>query len=273
MPYFPGVIDVFGRPFHFFGLFASLGLLAAIWIMYAQLESSGLREKARHTVVWGIVGSAFLGSHLMSLLFYYPETLSSRDWLAFVSFWSRMSSLGGFFGGVIGLVIVSRCLHLATPKILDFAIISAVPGFVIARLGCTLAHDHLGHLSDFVLAVHYPGGSRHNLGFYEFLFNLFVLLPAVLYLRRQKLSPGAIAVTVCLLYSPVRFALDFLRATDIPFPDARYWGLTPAQYGCIVFMVVGLYFGLKIRQLRLRGLPAAESSQPPGGSIEKRARK
>ena len=40
--------------------------------------------------------------------------------------------------------------------------------------------------------------------------------------------------------SPVRFALDFLRATDLPGADPRYFGLTPAQYGSVACFGAGV---------------------------------
>jgi phosphatidylglycerol---prolipoprotein diacylglyceryl transferase len=36
-----------------------------------------------------------------------------------------------------------------------------------------------------------------------------------------------------LMYCPVRFGLDFLRATDVARPDQRYAGMTPAQWACL----------------------------------------
>jgi phosphatidylglycerol:prolipoprotein diacylglycerol transferase len=47
-------------------------------------------------------------------------------------------------------------------------------------------------------------------------------------------------------YAPFRFFLDFLRADQvakrvIPTPDARYAGLTPAQWFCIAFFMAGIY--------------------------------
>jgi phosphatidylglycerol:prolipoprotein diacylglycerol transferase len=40
-----------------------------------------------------------------------------------------------------------------------------------------------------------------------------------------------------MLYAPVRFLLDGLRNVDLEHQDARYLGLTPAQYFC-----VGMFF-------------------------------
>ena len=46
---------------------------------------------------------------------------------------------------------------------------------------------------------------------------------------------------LALLYGSGRFALDFLRASDLPYVDARYLGLTPAQYGAALLVLWGIY--------------------------------
>ena len=54
-------------------------------------------------------------------------------------------------------------------------------------------------------------------------------------------SRSVLYVTLLTLaYAPVRFGLDFLRATDVPEPDARYFGLTPAQWGCVLVLFAGI---------------------------------
>ena len=74
-------------------------------------------------------------------------------------------------------------------------------------------------------------GVRHDLGLYDavVLFGCAVLLFAV---ARRGLLPGRLLALLALVYGTCRFFLDFLRATDVPYADARYLGLTPAQYFC-----------------------------------------
>ena len=50
---------------------------------------------------------------------------------------------------------------------------------VFGRLGCTLVHDHVGSRSEFLLAIRFPDGARHDLGLYELLYTVAVLVPAV----------------------------------------------------------------------------------------------
>ncbi len=65
--------------------------------------------------------------------------------------------------------------------------------------------------------------------------------------RPEKRFPlGTYTVILALAYSPVRFALDFLRVGEGDEGDVRYGALTFAQYACIAFFGLGLYFAWKI---------------------------
>jgi phosphatidylglycerol---prolipoprotein diacylglyceryl transferase len=123
-----------------------------------------------------------------------------------------------------------------------------VIGWVFGRLGCTLVHDHLGTPSEFVLAVRFPNGPRHDLGLYEFLYTVVVLVPAVFVLARRPRPPGTSVAVLALLYAPARFLLEFLRQTDLPGAKVRHRGLTVAQYGSIVLAGIGIGLAMRIRR-------------------------
>ena len=60
----------------------------------------------------------------------------------------------------------------------------------------------------------------------------FLMVPAFLVLDRKPRPTPFFLVVFPLFYVPARFFLDFLR-----IGDARYFGLTPAQYaGIAVFL-------------------------------------
>ncbi len=114
-------------------------------------------------------------------------------------------------------------------------------GWFFGRMGCFSAHDHPGHKTAFFLSVNYKylGGPRHDLGLDEALWALAMTILFLL-LSRKKRALGTYVALLTLCYAPVRFALDFLRATDLPGADPRYAGLTPAQYGSIVCFGAGV---------------------------------
>ena len=113
-------------------------------------------------------------------------------------------------------------------------------GWFFGRCGCAVVHDHIGRSSDFFLAVDFPSlGPRFELGLYEAAWTL--VIAAVFWWSGRKIrAPGFFVVTWCLLYAPVRFGLDFLRATDLDGSDPRYHGLTAGQWGCIVMLIAGI---------------------------------
>ncbi|MBU1613107.1 prolipoprotein diacylglyceryl transferase, partial [Patescibacteria group bacterium] len=114
-------------------------------------------------------------------------------------------------------------------------------GWGIGRIGCFFIHDHIGKLSNFFLAVDFsfvvPYGARHDLGLYDSLLGFLLFIVFILLSKKLiRLWAGLVAVWSFVCYAIVRFFLDFLRATDLDYIDARYAGLTPAQWGSIIFL-------------------------------------
>jgi phosphatidylglycerol---prolipoprotein diacylglyceryl transferase len=74
------------------------------------------------------------------------------------------------------------------------------------------------------------------------------MVPIVLWLARKPRPWGFFMAVVPIAYAPVRFGLDFLRATDAQGGDVRYFGLTPGHYAAIAMLVAGI--GVAIRVAR-----------------------
>jgi phosphatidylglycerol:prolipoprotein diacylglycerol transferase len=187
---------------------------------------------------WALV-PGFALAHLVALLPHvgHPGDLSVG---VVLRFWNGMSSFGGFAGALLGLWLRFRREPAVLLTLAEVLAPALVVGWVFGRLGCTLVHDHIGALSSFPLAIQFPGGARHDLGFYELLYTVLVLLPALIVLLRRERPPGAIIAWLALLYAPARFLGEFLRNDDLPNADLRYAGLTLAQVACIVLLGVGI---------------------------------
>lgn len=85
----------------------------------------------------------------------------------------------------------------------------------------------------------------HDLGLYECAFLALVLVPLFRYWDRRPHATGFFLAAFAAVYLPVRFYLDTLRVSD-----ARYLGLTPAQWvAALIF--ASLPFAV-IRHRRLR---------------------
>lgn len=196
------------------------------------------------------VVASMICAHLVHVLFYHPEELS-RPW-SLVMIFSGMSSTGGMTGAAIAVVIYLKRKRLPVWAYADVLIFGFFHAWFFGRMGCALVHDHPGRLTDFFLAVKFPFGKRHDLGLYEFLLCAF-WIPLVRYIGRENSltspPPGTMLAIMSIAYAVPRFFLDTLRATDTPYHDARYFGLTFAQYACIVCMLVSARLFVKLKAM------------------------
>lgn len=221
-----------------FGLLVATGVYVGAWAALRQARRVGLDEGRMVSFITWVVGVGFLLAHLLEVLFCRPDRILD-DPLVLLRLWDGISSFGGFIGGVVGALLWRLRTGERFFRYAD-AVASALPvGWVLGRAGCAVAHDHPGLLSDAWFAVQFPDGGRFDLGLYEMVLML-PLAAASLWLRRAPRPAGFFLALISLYYAPVRFCLDFLRAYD-----ARYWGLTPAQWGSIALLFVG--FGILTR--------------------------
>jgi len=222
-----------------FGVLAAAGVYLASILLLRRAREEGLDPTPMNSfATWALLGG-IVGGHLVHLFLYHPEELRSGGALQILKVWDGLSSTGGVLGGLAAGAAFFRVRRLSFSAYGDVFALSVAPGWAVARLGCFSVHDHPGVLTTFPLAVAFPGGARHDLGLYDAL--LLTAITVVLYaLRRRGELRGALLALLALLYALGRFALDFLRARDLPYSDARYGGLTPAQWFCIALVAYGV---------------------------------
>ncbi|HET6611677.1 MAG TPA: prolipoprotein diacylglyceryl transferase [Kofleriaceae bacterium] len=227
-----------------FGICVAVGMFIGIW--YCRKNTDIDDATFRAYAWWLLLPGWFIGAHLFNALFYEFDAVKEDPLLLF-KFWRGISSYGGMLGALAGFLIFTHRRKLSRLKMADIPAYGLLPAWAFGRLGCSLVHDHPGRLTDFFLAIDYPannptlaalglpGGPRHDLGFYEFLY-LVVAFGIFLLLTRKPRPDGFAIGVVALLYAPVRFLLEFLR---IQGTDPRYVGLTFAQWMCIVLATAG----------------------------------
>ena len=251
IPYIPPVsFSVFGSPpLHLFGILVALGVMVGAWLTQRRAVQAGFTLEKFNVAIYLMLIVGFSCSHFIDILFYNSHRISQEGFWVIFKFWDGMSSYGGLLGGALGIVIYCKWYKASLLKVLDVGIQGILVGMTFGRLGCTFAHDHMGVLTDFFLAVQYPGGARHNLGFYEFLYSILVLIPLSFWIHRKKFPDGYQLFFVIMAYIPVRFYFDLLReVSSVKGGDVRYWGLTPAQHiSIVVFLGLGAWF-LQVRK-------------------------
>jgi len=248
-----------------FGVLLAAAALIGLAIFRRRSTGAGLdREVGSQLVGWVLI-AGFLGAHLVDRLLYnLGETLANP--LSLLTPWEGISSYGGLLGGTVGALLFLR-RHPQGEKnwrYLD-AIAYALPfGFIVGRLGCFLAFDHVGAPTDFFLGQAYEDGIvRHNMGFEEALYWVGIAVAMAAFGRTAR-QPGLFVGLLAVLYAPGRFLLDFLRVSD-----ERYAGLIISQYASVVLFAIGLW--VLWRVIRARRHQADDSSnrsavEQPGSS-------
>lgn len=242
---------------HAFGVIVAAAVYAGLAVGARRFDREGLDRALGERLAWWAITGGFLGAHLFSVLFYFPREVAENP-LVVLKLWEDISSFGSILGGLLGVWLF---FHLRAPAVngamrwayLDVAAFVFPISLMIGRIACSLAHDHPGTIATFPLAVSlrsaeaqdyitgvYRSAGRlaelppasalaqlgfHDLGWYEFLYLATFVVPVTLWLARRRRAPGFFLAIFIMLYTPVRFLLDFLRVSDV-----RYAGLTPAQW-------------------------------------------
>jgi phosphatidylglycerol:prolipoprotein diacylglycerol transferase len=246
IPYLPPpTLQVGPYTLHAFGVLVGLGVLLGLLFSYRRAAQMGVpRREIRGAALWAVI-PGFLGAAVFNVVFYQPEKLSERGLVALVDFSRGMSSYGGFAFAAAGVAAYAWARRRSWLRTADVLVQGLTLGWIFGRLGCTLVHDHPGKLTTFFLGFQYPEGTRHNLGFYEFLYTLLVIWPVILLLhRRATYRPGIYVATVALLYAPVRFLLDFWRLPEL---NPRAGGLVFSQYASLVLLAAGVWLVWRMR--------------------------
>ena len=230
---------------HAFGVLVAAGIWVALEVFRRRASRAGLDLKVggrltTWVLIWGLAGA-----HLFDRLLYNPDQ-TLADPLSLFAFWDGISSYGGLIGGAIGAVTY-LLRHPQGPRTWQYvdAIAYALPfAFVLGRLGCFLAYDHVGAPTDLFWGQTYVDGVvRHNMGLEEALY-WALLCGVVIAVGRERRRPGTIVGLVALLYAPGRFFLDFLRISD-----ERHAGLLVSQYASVAVAAIGAYILWRIARM------------------------
>jgi phosphatidylglycerol:prolipoprotein diacylglycerol transferase len=246
LPYFHiPTYKLFGLiPIQPFGVLVGIALVVGYTLGRRRARLVGLDPNlCADGMVW-IVVSGFVVAHLVSVIFYFPERILENP-LVLLAVWSGLSSFGGLLGAMIGAIWFFRKRKAPIMKYCDAIVFGFIPAWIIGRMGCTVVHDHPGKETSFAFAFAFKDGVvRHDLGFYEMLYAVFLTL--VIYaLKNVRPFDGFHPAVMLILYAPVRFLLDYLRVGD-----ATYLGLTPGQYFAVGMFLFGV--GLIVRGVKGR---------------------
>jgi len=246
---YPEIFHIGSFPINTYGIFLAIAFLCAILIAVRLGAQDGLpKEKIYDLCLWMLLAS-LVGSKVL-MLFTEPEYRDNPLQLVSLDF---LRSGGVFYGGLIGAVVIGYFLmkryKLPWWKTADACAPGIAIGNFFGRQGCFAAgccwgkpttlpwgvkFTELGHEITGVPTNTY----LHPTQLYE-SFAMLLVFFLLLWLHKHKRFSGQVILVYALLYSVVRFAIEFVR--DDPRGDilglTTLTGLSTSQ---LISLIVGI---------------------------------
>jgi len=247
---YPELFRIGNFPINTYGVFLALAFLCAILIAVRLARRDGLpSEKIYDLSLWmllaGLVGSKIL------MLFTEPEYRENPSLFLSLDF---LRSGGVFYGGLLGAVLAGyflmRRYKLPWWKTAD----ACAPGIAVAnffgRQGCFAAGCCWGKPTSLPWGVKFTEAGQkitgvptdaylHPTQLYE-SFAMLLVFFFLLWLHKRKRFDGQVILAYALLYSAIRFAIEFVR--DDPRGDVfGLTSLTGLSTSQLISLVVGIW--------------------------------
>lgn len=263
--------------FHGYGLMMALGFLAALTAWRRIVRKRGivdvrlLPSLMLWMMVWGIAGA-----RVWYVLTHWGE-FAPAPWRILRIDQGGLVFYGGLFGALAGLGVFIRKHRLPVLPVLDLVAAGLPLGHAFGRIGCFLHGCCFGRIREGLGSVCFPPGSipwwhhvhlellprtaEHSLPVIPTQLLsaagngvIFVILYR---LAVRKHRPGLVAVAYMLLYAPMRFFVEFLRAD----PRGAFGPLSLSQWVSLLLFGAGLAgLGFVTHRDDAADEPAADSS-------------
>lgn len=251
-------ITIFSRRLPSYGVMMTLGLLVAGFLAMLRVRKSGQRWEDGLAILACGFGTALLGAVALYIIITYPFAeflqllrsgeLFSGEHLGLVFY-------GGVLGALPGALLGARIAHV---RLMGFVspMLPCLPlGHAFGRLGCLLAGCCYGKPTSLPIGVVYTVGySGVPTGIpllpvqaFESAALLLIFLILAAYTRHGH-PPMRVMALYLLLYSPCRFALEFLRYDAI---RGAFLCFSTSQWLSILLAVAGIvlwYFSKRDKQ-------------------------
>ena len=229
---YPILFRIWNFPVNTYGVFLALAFLTAIFVTVKLAERDGLPKQRIYDLCLWLLLSSLVGSKLL-MLFTEPEYRQNPRLLLSLDF---LRSGGVFYGGLIGAIIAAVLLmrHWKLPwwKTADACAPGIALGNFFGRQGCFAAGCCWGKPTSLPWGVKFTELGHeitgvptdtylHPTQLYE-SFAMLLVFFFLLWLHRHRRFTGQVILSYALLYSVIRFAIEFLRAD----PRGDLFGLT-----------------------------------------------
>jgi len=259
----PIIASVLGLHLWWYGLSYSLGFLNVHLFLRRQRARLGLSLAAVHDLTLWLVVGVLVGGRLVVV---NNEWLFYREHLSLIpAIWiGGLATHGLIIGGAVGVFAFCAIHRQPFRPVFDALAIAAALILASGRIGNFIDGQIVGAVTDLPWGVKFPeaDGFRHPVVLYDGLKNL-LLIPVLLWVRKQGAPPGRLTALFVFLYSTLRVPIDLLREyplTLMGLPAGQTFNILMSVAGAILLLLTWIR-----RPVPLLPTPPVPTEQPGAG--------
>ena len=236
----------------YYGLFWLIGFVMAYFLLIhlaKKKELSVTKDDIADLLLYIIVGTV-LGARIFYILVYNLPFYLSNPFEMLAIWHGGLSFHGGLIGAVAAGFLYCRRKKISFYEIADMVVIPLALGLALGRIGNFINGELYGRITDVPWAVKFPDaeGFRHPSQIYASLKDLIIFF-TLLAIKDKKLPKGFMFWAFVVMYSALRFAVEFFRQPDEQLGFIMGF-LSMGQVLSIVMFLIGAFF---LRRVYKRG--------------------
>jgi len=225
---YPVLFELGPVKIHSYGFMLAMAFLVGMWLAGRESRRLGEDPDRVTDVSFWILVAAVLGSRLFHVVVFWSELAPPRFWSALKIWEGGLVYYGGFLGAVAASVVYTRLKKMDFWQLADIIAPSIALGLMFGRIGCTLVGCCYGQAcpADFPLGIVFPPETIGVAGVRlyptqpaEALGSLSIFLFLWLFLRHRRQFRGQVLFVFLVLYSALRFVLEYWRDDPRGFVD------------------------------------------------------
>jgi phosphatidylglycerol---prolipoprotein diacylglyceryl transferase len=239
----------------YYGLFYIIGIAITYFFVRHLAKSKDINlsdDDWLEYIIW-IAFGLLIGGRVFYFVF-YDFSLFWNDPLELFKVWhGGMSFHGGLMGAIFAAFMFARKHKIRFLALVDITVFPVALSLAIGRIGNFINGELYGRIWDGIFCVDYsnnpfianpPDGCRYPSQIVESLKNLIIF--SFLYafkdikLKGKKLPDGTIFAGFVILYSFLRFFIEFIREPDSQLGFVLFGWMSMGQVLCAVMFIIGI---------------------------------
>lgn len=219
----------------------ALGFILGLLISIKLAKKRNISEETITDFFIYLIPASIIGARLTAVLLnfsYYKDNL-----LEIFAVWhGGMAFHGGLAAAVLAALYFCKKKKIKFYDLADIIIIPLALGLALGRIGNFINQEFYGTLTNLPWGVYFDNieGKRHPTQIYEAIKNLFIFILLLIAYQTKKLKKGVIFWSFILLYSLLRFLIEFTK------DQVKYHNLTYGQIISIPLFILSIVMLYKI---------------------------